>query len=171
QIRIKGDAGDTVVHQEFPSLFLSKQTVHVTNVEGQAESVATQMDYIPAMGLPSKYTDGNGHSTSYTYDKLGRITAEINPDGTQTTIVYDDHANKMFITDPNGLQIEKHFDPLGNLIAETNGRGIATHAYDEHGRVIRKGAFNGTWIEYEYDAWDRIIQENFIHGVNRIVYD
>ncbi|MCY9732118.1 hypothetical protein M5W92_28670, partial [Paenibacillus apiarius] len=23
----------------------------------------------------------------------------------------------------------------------------------------------------EYDAWDRVIQENFIHGVNRIVYD
>ncbi|MBN3526633.1 Hint domain-containing protein [Paenibacillus apiarius] len=175
KIRIKGDTSETVVYQQFSPdfkrFFLSGQIVGVKNVDGSNEVVESSMDYIPETGLPTKFTDGNGNSTSYTYDKLGRITAEINPDGTKTTIVYDDQANKMFITDPNGLRIEKHFDPLGNLIAETNGRGIAEHAYDENGRIIRKGNFNGSGFQYEYDAWDRVIKENFLHGMNRIVYD
>jgi len=175
KIRIKGDTDDTVIYQEFSpkfkGMYLSGQIVGVKNIEGRSELVESRMEYIPESGLPTKYTDGNGNTTSYTYDKLGRITAEINPDGTKTTVVYDDQANKMFITDPNGLQIEKHFDPLGNLIAETNGRGIAQHTYDENGRLVRKGNFNGTEIQYEYDAWNRVIKENFLHGANRIVYD
>nr|WP_240927233.1 polymorphic toxin-type HINT domain-containing protein [Paenibacillus thiaminolyticus] len=175
KIRIKGDTDDTVIYQEFSpnfkSMYLSGQIVGVKNVEGRSELVESRMEYHPESGLPTKYTDGNGNSTSYMYDKLGRITSEINSDGTKTTVVYDDHANKMFITDPNGLQTEKHFDPLGNLIAETNGRGIARHTYDEIGRLIRKGDFNGSEIQYEYDAWDRVIKENFLLGANRIVYD
>ncbi|MCM3292507.1 wall-associated protein WapA [Paenibacillus sp. MER 180] len=175
KIRIKGDVGETTIYQDFSpkfkSMYLSEQAVEVKNVEGKNELVKSQMEYIPESGLPTKYTDGNGNQTSYTYDKLGRITAEIHPDGTKTTVVYDDQNNKMFITNPNGLQIEKHFDPLGNLIAETNGRGMAQHTYDENGRLIRKGDFNGSVIQYEYDAWDRIIKEKFGSRSNRVVYN
>ncbi|GAV15285.1 wall-associated protein WapA [Paenibacillus sp. NAIST15-1] len=175
KIRIKGDTADTVISQEFSSqfksMYLSGQSVGVQNADGKNEFVESRMEYIPETGLPTKYTDGNRNSISYTYDKLGRITAEIHPDGTKTAVVYDDQNNKMFITDPNGLQIEKHFDPLGNLIAETNGRGMAQHTYDENGRLIRKGDFNGSEIQYEYDAWDRVIKENPLNGIKRIVYD
>jgi len=175
KIRIKEDSGETIFYQDFSHdfkrFFLSRQTIGVKNVDGSNEVIETRMDYTPETGLPTKFTDGNGKSTSYTYDKLGRITAEINPDGTKMTVVYDDQNNKMFITDPNGLQIEKHFDPLGNLIAETNGRGMAQHTYDENGRLIRKGDFNGSQIQYEYDAWDRIIKEIVGKSTNRTVYN
>ncbi|MBG9742398.1 hypothetical protein ABD86_00030, partial [Paenibacillus alvei] len=126
-IRIKGDSRDTVVQQEFSrefrTMFMNKQSVNVTNVDGASDSIVSRMEYDSTTGDPTKYIDGNGNVTTYTHDMLGRMTAEIYADGTQTAVAYDDAANKITITYPNGQQIEKWFDPLGNLIKETNGRG------------------------------------------------
>ncbi|KJB84583.1 hypothetical protein AZ66_30215, partial [Paenibacillus sp. E194] len=175
-IRIKGEPRDTVIQQEFSpefrTMFLNKQSVNVTNVDGAPDSIVSRMEYNTSTGDPTKYIDGNGNETKYTHDKLGRMTAEIYADGTQTAVVYDDAANKITITHPNRPQIEKWFDPLGNLIKETNGRGgVANHTYDRYGHMTRKGTFDGNWIQYEYDAWGRVTNENFIYGQNRIVYD
>jgi len=175
-IRIKGEPRDTVIQQEFSpefrTMFLNKQSVNVTNVDGAPDSIVSRMEYNTSTGDPTKYIDGNGNETKYTHDKLGRMTAEIYADGTQTAVAYDDAANKITITYPNGQQIEKWFDPLGNLIKETNGRGgLARHTYDRYGHMIRKGTFDDNWIEYEYDAWGRVTKENFIYGQNRTIYD
>ncbi|MCY9708797.1 RHS repeat protein, partial [Paenibacillus alvei] len=130
-IRIKGDSRDTVVQQEYGRMFLNKQSVNVTNVDGASDSLVSRMEYNTLTGDPTKYIDGNGNETTYTHDKLGRMIAEIYADGTHTAVAYDDAANKITITFPNGQQIEKWFDPLGNLIKETNGRGgVANHTYD-----------------------------------------
>ena len=47
-------------------------------------------------------TDDNGNVTVYQYDPLGRMTAEVFADCTQTSYVYDVHDNPITITDANG---------------------------------------------------------------------
>ncbi|UHA74908.1 RHS repeat domain-containing protein [Paenibacillus sp. 481] len=174
-VRIRGEQQDTVVKQEFsPQLgafFPTKQTVDVKNAEGQVTTIVKEADYNRFTGDMISYTDGNRHATTSTYDKLGRVIAEKYPDNTQTTIVYNDVQNTITVTDPRGHVTEKAFDPIGNLIRESNGRGAANHAYDTHGRLIRKGTFTGQFVEYTYDAWDRVIKETAGSQVKQYEYN
>ncbi|MCY9587203.1 hypothetical protein, partial [Paenibacillus alvei] len=75
-IRIKGDSRDTVVQQEFSrefrTMFMNKQSVNVTNVDGASDSIVSRMEYDSTTGDPTKYIDGNGNVTTYTHDMLGR---------------------------------------------------------------------------------------------------
>ncbi|UHA73729.1 polymorphic toxin-type HINT domain-containing protein [Paenibacillus sp. 481] len=176
-IQIKGDGSrNTVVKQEFNQehkyRFVNKQTVTVTDANGNASDIVSQNKIIPETGNLYQFIDGKGQVVTYSYDHLNRITSETYHDGTQTKIVYDDAQNKVTVTSPTGEQSEWLFDPFGRLIKETNGRGSANHTYDEFNHVIVKGNANGSSTHYKYDAWGRVIEEKPGHyEATRFLYD
>ncbi|RJG26623.1 RHS repeat protein [Paenibacillus thiaminolyticus] len=176
EIRIKGDQEDTVIKQEYSSrysaVYPTKQTVEVRDVDGNTIPFAVEAEYDVFTGDITKYVDGKGQATVYTYDMLGRVLTETYPDGAQTKIEYDDAANIIRVTDPTGSVTEVHYDPIGRKVKEVNGRGEAKYFYDHRSRLIKKQDFNNSRIEYTYDDWGRTIQEEVItfHPI-RTVYD
>nr|WP_253298428.1 polymorphic toxin-type HINT domain-containing protein [Paenibacillus sp. MSJ-34] len=174
-VRILGDQRETMVNQEysprFHSMFLTKQTVGTTDVDGQVATISKEMEYNASTGEVTKFIDGKGNATSYTYDKLGRITAEIYPDGNRTTVEYDDEQNKVTVIDPVGIRLDIFYDPFGRKTKEINGRGETEYWYDKHGRVTLKRNLRGGPTFYEYDNLGRVVKEDFLFGTNQFIYD
>ena len=102
-IRLKGDSSDTVVKTQYSYRFMlpTRQDVNVTGGDGTVSTISVQAGY-NLRGDITKYTDGNGNTTVTTYDAIGRPTTETNPDGSVTTISYDDNFNKLSVTDSRG---------------------------------------------------------------------
>ena len=66
---------------------------------------------------PITMTDGNGHTTEYSWDKYGNLLSVTDPTGVRTTYTY------------NARQ---------ELISITNGVGDTVHLeYDKHGRIVQ----------------------------------
>ncbi|WP_084159043.1 RHS repeat domain-containing protein [Paenibacillus taiwanensis] len=58
---------------QYQHAFLTQQDVEVTNADGQKSVVVENAQYDPLTGRLLAYTDGLTHTTSYTYDRLGRL--------------------------------------------------------------------------------------------------
>ena len=66
---------------------------------------------------PITMTDGNGHTTEYSWDKYGNLLSVTDPTGVRTTYTYNAHQE---------------------LISITNGVGDTVHLeYDKHGRIVQ----------------------------------
>jgi RHS repeat-associated protein len=114
-----------------------------------------------ALGFVSKHTvstmvgkrlsdmQPSGATTSYSYDKLGRLTSAVAPSGQQTSYAYKiatvDGENSTVKTSPLGYQSKSVYDCLGREIASyDNGtpgnpgalRTLSTKRYDILGNVV-----------------------------------
>ena len=66
---------------------------------------------------PITITDGNGHTTEYSWDEYG---------------------NLLSVTDPTGVRTTYTYDARQELISITNGVGDTVHLeYDKHGRIVQ----------------------------------
>ena len=66
---------------------------------------------------PITMTDGNGHTTEYSWDEYG---------------------NLLSVTDPTGVRTIYTYNARQELISITNGVGDTTHLeYDKHGRIVQ----------------------------------
>ena len=66
---------------------------------------------------PITMTDGNGHTTEYSWDEYGNLLSVTDPTGVRTTYTYNAHQE---------------------LISITNGVGDTAHLeYDKHGRIVQ----------------------------------
>jgi RHS repeat-associated protein len=128
-----------------------------------------------------------GATSTFTYDAVGNLIAETNPLGQTSTSEYDrlNRLVKSSSPDPDGNPTTNNtphttysYDPLGQLVATTNGEGeIETFAYDTFGNVVRSedGLGHATLSTYDsegnlltytdpegnkttyaYDAWNRL---------------
>lgn len=90
----------------------------------------------------------SGATTKFTYDAVGNLVAERNPNGQVTTSEYD-NLNRLVKTtapDPDGIlgsglpsSVEYTYDAFGQLIRETNGEGeTRSYVYDAQGNLIRE---------------------------------
>ncbi|MFC1637727.1 RHS repeat-associated core domain-containing protein, partial [Candidatus Margulisiibacteriota bacterium] len=102
-------------------------------------------------GLPKTDSDYNGNLTSYAYDKLGRLTAKTNPDGSTQTYTYYDSSNRIEVKDENN--------------------NISTYRYDNLGRLIEVNQPEGSTIRYEYDPLSRITMVSGSGKTTRYAYD
>ncbi|MDQ7093821.1 hypothetical protein REC12_09475, partial [Desulfosporosinus sp. PR] len=85
--------------------------------------------------------DGQGNLWSKTYDKLNRVTSEVNPDATSKTYGYKTNTteNSVLETDERGTQIKSGFDNFGNLIYTmdmASGQYLTHYTYDSLFRLI-----------------------------------
>lgn len=152
---------NTAYGSQYGYRFPTSQTIVVTDASGKASTVSQSYAYNSKTGQMTRFTDGRGYSTDYTYDKLGRMLTMKNPDGSQSSVIYNDQDNTVTSTDPTNVKTLTKWNPLG-WKTETSvvGKAAVTYGYDTFGRLewVADGAANRT--TYRYDAWDRLVQTN-----------
>ncbi len=121
-----------------------KQETYVANVtdaDGQNPQTIKQTNNYDIYGNLATTKDGNNNQTSYTYDKLGRVKTETNPDGTTKTYTYNDTQNYIIIQNENGNKQKIQYDGLGNLKTtyiynpdNSTWQKQTEHTYDNIGR-------------------------------------
>ncbi|GAA2351883.1 RHS repeat-associated core domain-containing protein [Dactylosporangium salmoneum] len=87
--------------------------------------------------------NGSFTKTTYTYDRLGRLTAATDPAGNSWTSHYDLRGRLDSSSDPDKGSATAVYDNADRLTTATDARGISlTYTYDDLGR--RTAAYDGT---------------------------
>ena len=94
----------------------------VTEAAGTPEASTTSFEYLPD-GSRKSWRNGLNDTWSYTYDPLGRLSAQTDPKGHATTYGYDTRSNLTTVT-----------EPAGNCTTSTPW-GCTTYAYDAAGQL------------------------------------
>ena len=145
---------------------------------------STQYEYDPNGNLISKL-DANGNTTTYTYDKLNRLTNRSYTEGSDTyeydwrgnlTRCFNEHIEYLYTYDslnrvlsktvlPWKKQISYTYDGKGNRTSMTDpDGGITTYEYDKNNRLIRlENPFDQT-TTFEYDSAGRMTRQNNANG-------
>ncbi|MCL6457003.1 MAG: hypothetical protein K6T85_03265, partial [Gorillibacterium sp.] len=164
-VTIRDDTRNTVINQEYGALyqagFPTAQRVNVTDAAGQVSVLVRQVEYDKRSGSMTRFTDGKGNATSYQYDAGDRMTKEILPDTSETTLAYDDILNKVTVTDPLGQKSVEEYNPFGEKVKETSGTATMTYGYDAYGRLIWRQDGLGHRSQTSYDTWSRITKVSY----------
>ncbi|MFJ8582118.1 RHS repeat-associated core domain-containing protein [Micromonospora sp. NPDC093277] len=151
-----------------------------------------------AAGNRVRFTDGRGNTTRYGYNTQGQLetvtepttTAHPQPTDRRWTTSYDAGGLPVKLVKPGGVTIDRDYDALGQLTAETASGGGTTPAsrtfgYDRAGRLERvdhpsgsesfnysdRGLMLGAYgpagnTDYFYDADGRISSRNDAAGTS-----
>ncbi|MEU2155708.1 LamG-like jellyroll fold domain-containing protein [Streptomyces sp. NPDC019396] len=154
---------------------LGNVTVTAYDAEGQ-ESSTTMPDYTPAgsstpitarawneynrLGQVTAEIDPLGNRTAYTYTQLGDLASVTDPGGGTTTYTYDTNGDQLSATRPNGARQESTWDYLGNQLTSTDiVRQPTQRAYtaiNEYsapgGELSRTVSPTGVSESYKYNA-------------------
>jgi len=97
-----------------------------------------------SLGRLSELTDGSGNLiVQYTYDAAGDLIQKDMGNGTRTVYTYDGDGDVLSITNyaPNHVTINSFddytYDPLGNVLTDTNQDGEWTYSYDADSQLIQ----------------------------------
>ncbi len=148
---------------EYQSMYPTKITMkNVRDAGGGKSDVVLSNAYDFTSGLLLSNTNGNGNTTKYTYDALGRLLKTIAPDDTSTSCRYDDSKNAITTTDQRGNTLLYEFDKLGNLKtvrAEAPDETLASMTYDSFNRPVLELDANGNTRAIAYDVQGRITSQ------------
>ncbi|MBQ6794813.1 MAG: hypothetical protein IJO83_01565 [Clostridia bacterium] len=88
---------------------------NITNSSGVdiPSADVTKTSYYDKWGNLVKTVDGEGNTTTYTYDYRGRLLTQKNPDNTTLKYQYNDTSNNIYITNEDGSRNMVRFDSLG----------------------------------------------------------
>jgi RHS repeat-associated protein len=112
--------------------------------------------------------DADNNITTYTLDKLDRVTNTTTPLGT-STVAYDAASRVTSSTDADGRKILYSYDNADRLTGEVwlNTSGVTvnvvTYTYDNNGNLLTAADTNGT-VTYSYDALDRVTSYTNVFG-------
>lgn len=136
--------------------------------------------YLKATGVgnvdvqPTLTDDAKDATTSFTRDRLDRLTSSTDAEGHSESYTLDAHGNRVQVTNKLGGITDNVFDHRGLLLSETLpltnswSDGIARrivneYAYDARGNrkemIEAKGLPEQRATYYEYDKLDRLVQK------------
>jgi RHS repeat-associated protein len=170
------DRLDAVVENYLPGVDPDHQT-----------NVRTEYSY-DARGNQLSILDGNGHTTSFLFDALGRKVSETDAVNNQWTMRYDVAGNRVGLLDANQAATVYGYDGLYRLNSidypapdpdvafETNalgwrtimtdGLGVTTWQFDNLGRILTiTHPISGT-VGYRYDAQGNRTRLIYLDGKN-----
>ena len=134
-------------------------------------TVISQYDY-------TYYLDGNqasksepGKTTTYIYDRLGRLTDERVSDGSSWRYTFDAFGNRKTLTfsGSGAYTVTYHYDLCNKLLSEVRtgaGAETKTYTYDNNGNQATCTGASGTEYKW-YDAFDQLVEvySNTVHVV------
>ncbi len=154
----------------------ASRVVTATNALGETSTNY----YDPRTALRTSATDPTGHSTYYTYDRLGRLTATtatVTMNGIGAVVGATTGYNALgatdVVTDANGDATRFGYDIAGQLITVTNPLGQSAH-YDRdgHGNIVTQWDANSHYITYTYTLDGRVQSLGYADGsTDNIRYD
>ncbi|WP_270171661.1 S8 family serine peptidase [Paenibacillus sp. SYP-B4298] len=135
-------------------------TMPYKDADGISRSQVVKATYNASTGTVASYVDGNNQTTSYTYDKLGRMLEMKHPDGKTITFTIYDVANEIRQTDelgriryvkwnPLGMETESGWIENGTLKAKTK------NGYNSYGQLSWSEDTLGNRSVFTYDKWGR----------------
>ncbi|MCK1820394.1 Teneurin-1 [Streptomyces sp. XM83C] len=157
--------------------------VVVTAYDAEGQETSTKLpDYTPPgsttpitavswneynkLGQVTAEVDPLGNRTTYTYTQLGDVASVTDPDGAKTTFVYDPNGDLLSTTRPNGAREESTWDYLGNELTSTQiVRQPTERAYtaiNEYnapgGDLSREISPTGVTRSYKYNALGEVTE-------------
>ncbi|MCU7919309.1 MAG: putative Ig domain-containing protein [Candidatus Thiodiazotropha sp. (ex Epidulcina cf. delphinae)] len=136
-----------------------------TRTDGGAPvTVTTQKVYDAANRLITD-VDGEGYSAGTDYNSLGKVSAEIDKNGSRTEFDYDSRGNLIRTRYADGTQSSATYDTEGNKVSETDQAGNTTsYEYDALKHVVRTTYADGSQVSNGYDAVGRLATVTDAHG-------
>jgi len=165
-VTIKDENRDIVISTQYGVTynggFPTSQSIAATNAAGVTETIKQQMEYTKLTGEMTKFIDPKGYTTTYQYDKLGRMVKVVNPDTSFSTATYQDALNQVTVVDPTGVSTLTKWNPFGWKISSgIVGKGSEKYGYDSYGRLSWSEDGAGNRVTYQYDNWDRVVQTKY----------
>jgi RHS repeat-associated protein len=154
------DTADRLVRVTYPS---SNYVGYAYNSLGQRIQMQTLTGYTvnyryDTLGRLAGLTDASDNLiVSYTYDVVGRLAGQQNGNGTSTSYSYDAAGNTTAIVNYGPDQLVQSYtnytyDALGLPIAMATPAGTTTYGYDADGQLTSVSLPGGRIITYQYDA-------------------
>jgi len=113
-------------------------------------AMAAGFSYEPGV---TRWTDATGAVTSYSLDRLARVSAVTDPLGNVTRFARDARARVTQQTDQLGRVTRYDYDAAGSLLAVTRPDGsTARAAYDERGLAVKITEPDGLAWRQDFDA-------------------
>jgi RHS repeat-associated protein len=156
------------------------------------KTLQTQYTY-GSSGLLETRTDPDGSVWRFEYDRMGRQTREIRPDGTATSIEYNADGREAARVDAIGNRTEFYYDVAGNLTQTVFPDGsVRATIYDGRGNPIREidergNEVSSTWSDegrllstidaagfvttYTYDEFGNVRTTETAVGITRYSYN
>jgi RHS repeat-associated protein len=155
------------------------------NVLGQRTQSVDQTGFTvnysyDSLGRLSELTDASGNLVvQYTYDAAGRLARKDNGNDTRTVYTYDGDGSVVTITNlaPDHVTVNSFdnytYDPLGNVLTDTNQDGHWVYTYDADSQLIHAvftpnstnpDGLTAQDLQYVYDAAGNR-QEEIVNGV------
>jgi RHS repeat-associated protein len=108
-------------------------------------------------GHAQTITDPNGNITNRTFDQLNRLQSVIDAKGGNTTYNIDSLDHIIDVTDPRGLNTHYVVDAYGDALQVSSpDTGTSSYQYDEAGDLNYKADAAGHYLNYSYDALNRL---------------
>lgn len=122
---------------------------------GNSQGTIDQQFYYDYLGNLIRYIDGEGNTTSYTYDVLNRKKQQTNPDNSTIKWGYtvNTSENSATKTDENNNKVKYIYDDIGKLVYVkdlTTSKILKALTYDTWSRVIKEIDGEGNWVEKKY---------------------
>ena len=145
-----------------------------TTVTDTTESTIGQITY-DAMGNILTQTDGNGNTTTYTYNRLGLVKTRTTqgdasiPSDT-TVYQYDEMGRQAYQKDSQGREVIVNYNHNGQVLTRTERKEDGTqsitvsNAYDRNGNLRFATDANGVITEQEYDGLNRLVRTSLTVG-------
>ncbi|HEY0764376.1 MAG TPA: PKD domain-containing protein [Pyrinomonadaceae bacterium] len=151
---------------------LTTQTVTRTNAQGQPETITTTFTYDKLNRL-TKTTFADGSFTRVEYNAIGQKSATIDQLNHRTEFTYDDMARVTRTDYPDGTHEEATYDAEGHRLTSKDRAGrVTTFEYDELGRLIKTTYSDNTFTSTSYDAAGQVLTTTDARGnITRHFYD
>ena len=145
---------------------LTNATAAILDPNGNSTGSATTTAALADNGQTTALTDANGHTTTYAYDTVSRLSTATDPKGNSVTCAYDANGNVTAVT--NRLKSDLGnadlvlaqtyaYDNLNRVTSATDGTGnAATYAYDSRGNLTTTTDARGIASQYQYDGLNRL---------------
>lgn len=111
-------------------------------------------------GLPGERRFFDGSSSTYAYDRQGRLVRQETDRGDILKISYDGESSRPILADFNDAVTRFTYDQKGNLLSITSPAGRkVTYGYDGHGRRISVTDGEKRTTRLEYDSVGNIVKQ------------